>query len=225
MLTLEYCDQNGVVIETGQGIYIFDYTRGALPSHYLLSNKPKLFIVSRNDTNHYTASLPNYKLPIVASYDFQSMGLNDAWIMKAHDTLHCGFAKIVALPTTRRGLCYVIKEKDRTFFFGGDFNLWHWPNLFNEDQVHEEFLKYYAILKQIQTHAPFDVMVSCINPIMPVDTDRGARELIQMIKPHFFMPIGFQSPHRIEPFALWAQSLRDVTVLIPKGENTVFKID
>lgn len=225
MFTLEYCSQNGVIVETDEGIYIFDYTQGTLPSHYLLSKKRKLFLVSRNDAQHYTAALPNYKLPIVASYDFQSMGLHDAWILKAHDTLHFGSVKISALPTTRRGLCYVLEEREKTIFFGGDFNLWHWPNLFNEDQVHEEFLKYYAILKEIQALAPFDLALSCVNPMMPVDTDRGARELIQMIKPRVFMPIGFQEHQRIETFGMWGQSLSDTRVVIPKGENTVFNLE
>lgn len=221
MLKLEYCGLNGVIVETKDCIYVMDYTVGELPSHYLISNKPKIFLVSRNSIEHFSSSILSYKFPIIASYDFESERFEGLQIVSPFDTLHLGFSKISVLPTTRRGVCYVVKERDQTFFFGGDFNLWHWPNMYSETQVHEEFLRFYSVIKEIKKFSPLHLAIMSVNPIMKVDMARGAREFIAMIKPKNFMPIAYKDVKSIEVFELWSKTQLDSNVLIIENNKSI----
>lgn len=221
MLTVEYCGKFGSIVETENAIYIFDYTVGRLPSRYLLSNKPKTFFLSRNDLDHYSESIVSFDLPVIAAYDFESNRLKNTMLVSPGDSVHLGYARIYALPCTRRGVSYIIKERNHQFFFGGDFNLWHWPNMFSDVQVHDEFVRYYSVLKEITNHGYFDLAMMTVDPIMHVDYDRGARELIHKIRPHFFMPLNFDSNRKIESFYLWSKALEDTTVITPVHQNEV----
>lgn len=224
MLNVEYCGLNGMIVETDVAIYIFDYTIGELPSHYLMSKKPLHFLVSRNDVEHFSKSIESYHFPIITSYDFQSMKLKDSTIMEPYDTLHLGYSIIHALPTTRRGLCFIIKETKNTLFFGGDFNLWHWPNMYSEAQVHEEFIKFYTILKEVQKHGSIDLAIMGVNPVMRVDMGRGAREFIQLIQPKNFIPIAFKNKDDLKNFELWALTQDGVKTWIPSNGNEMLKV-
>lgn len=212
MINLEYCGINGIIMETDNCIYVFDYTVGELPSHYLISKKRKIFIVSRNALEHYSDSILSYKFPIIASYDFESLRLPNAQLVSPFDTVHLGFAKISVLPTTRRGVGYMIQERNQTIFFGGDFNLWHWPNMYSESQVHEEFVRFYGVIKQIKNYAPLTLAIMGVNPVMKVDMARGAREFIAMIKPENFVPIAYKDVKQIEAFELWSKTQNDSKV-------------
>ncbi len=223
MLNVEYCGLNGIIVETEVAIYILDYTIGELPSHYLMSKKPKQFIVSRNAIEHFSDSIESYHFPIITSYDFKSMKLKGSLIMDPYDTLHLGYAIIHALPTTRRGLCFIIKESNKTFFYGGDFNLWHWPNMYSEAQVHEEFIRYYALLKEVQKFGTINLAAMAINPVMRVDMARGAREFIQLIQPENFIPIAFKNTDDLKSFELWALTQDKVKTWIPSRNNEMMK--
>lgn len=219
MLTYEYCGKFGCVIETNNAIYIFDYTEGTLPSRYLISNKPKWMIVSRNNHEHYSESIHSYKIPTIYSYDFQSEKINKEILMEPGDSVHLGYATIHAHPTTRRGLCFSVVERKNRFYYGGDFNLWHWPNMFSEQQVVEEFHRFHRCLKSIKLKGPYDLAAMVTSSIMTVDSYRGAREFIQMIEPNVFAPLDIDDDARLETFALWVKSQQNTRLIEDLGKN------
>lgn len=213
MIKVERCGKYGIVLETESAVYILDFSEGTLPSHYLMNSKPKLFLVSRRDTMHYSESITSYHFPILASYDFKGIEGEGVHIMNAGDFMHLGYAKVRAFTSTRRGLVYVIEEGTIRILLGGDLNLWHWPDRFSDDQIQEAILRYYGVLYQLRSLGPYDLALTAIDPVMQVDTDRASRELITALKPKVFIPTGYRKSLEIETFVLWSKSQNETRVI------------
>lgn len=214
LVKIERCGAYGVVIETDKAVYICDYSNGTLPSQYLINSKPKMFLISRRDVNHYSKSIESYYFPIVASYDFSGMVKNHYRIMNPGDSLHVGYSKIRALASTRRGLIYVIEEDGMRILFGGDLNLWHWPDMYSEIQTQEAILRFYGVLHSLSKIGTYDLSFIAIDPIMRVDTDRSAREIVNVLKPKVFIPIGYKVREDVEPFYMWSKSQEHTEIVI-----------
>lgn len=224
MINVEYLDVFGYVVETEQAIYVFDYTKGQLPSHYLLSKKPLYFFVSRDDIKHYSTSIFSYRKPVFMHHDIKGPSQDDIFRISNGDTLYLGRTKITVLQVSRQGLAFVIKEPGLAIFYAGDLNhkLWRPLGVEKEDLNTEILLSQF--LERIEQYKPFDIAFTAVNPNVSVNPDATARRIIQSLEPSCFFPMDFEDkPERISRLLEWGATVKNLTIYQPLYANHEFK--
>ncbi len=224
MINVEYLDVFGYVIETEQAIYVFDYTKGQLPSKYLLSKKPLYFFVSRDDVKHYSSSILSYRKPIFMHEEIKTSPQDDVFKIANGDTLFLGKTKVNVLQVSRQGLAFIIKEPNLSIFYAGDLNhkLWRPLGVEKEDLNTEILLSQF--LERIEPYKPIDVALASVNPNISMNYDATARRIIQTLEPRYFFPMDFEDkPSRISDFIKWGDSVRSVKIFQPLYANHAFE--
>ncbi|QIK70482.1 metal-dependent hydrolase [Erysipelothrix sp. HDW6C] len=224
MLNVEYINHCGYIVETDNAVYVFDYVEGQVPARYLMSHKPTYFFVTTAESHHYTDAIFSYRKPVFLSYDVLASPFNNVYKMDVGDTFHTGFATIHVLKTTREGVCYLIKEKDKTILHGGDLNNWHWSSMSNKQEINEEETAYELALEQFQNIGKIDVMMFSIDPRMGEDYDKGARRIVELLRPQFFFPMHFgDNSSDLNEFYEWSNGVEDCKFFKPNYTNHTFK--
>lgn len=219
-MSVEYISNFGYIVETKQAVYVFDYVDGRLPSIYLRNDKPLLFFVSNKNKNHFSDSVFNYGKTVIFSYDVELVPYNRVFKMKSEDTIHLGFAKVHAIKNPKGGLCFVVKEDNRSIFYGSDLNMYHVKGRSNPTPAFEKEL-FFNTIQSIKELEPFDVAILEVNANLKDYYIDGPKYFLNHCNVRHVFPTNFDAMTDFEKFI---KEETQSTLHIPKFTNHKFKV-
>lgn len=225
-MKIEYINHSGYVVETDAAIYIFDFVEGTLPSHYLRTSKPVVFLVSHHHEDHYSSSVFTYRKTVILAYDIQITPYKDCFVVSPGDVLNLGFAKIYAFGSTDEGVSFVVVDNDTKILHGGDLNDWHWRDSSSVKDANEATKWFKSVMETLIPFAPIDVMMFAVDPRLGTGFYDGARYAVETLKPKYFFAMHYNDNYkRMTPFIDWIQDQKDVKFEVPKHDNKLYEIE
>ncbi|MDY5730392.1 MAG: hypothetical protein SPL05_02475 [Eubacteriales bacterium] len=192
----------GVSIACNNNLYIFNYWQGeeeTLPTQASIqdadfTNYQNVFVFVCNDRSDILD-------PII--YTWQKHA-NVQYICSADASLHtqcialkpqqyhvlCEGVVVQAHESTDKGICFSLSIDNLNIFNAGTFNLWHWMEISNLDEINNAQISFENILSQLPKN---DITLA----IFPLDVrqglhyEAGAVQYISRTKPRFFMPVRY----------------------------------
>lgn len=194
------------MVETNEVFMVFDYYRD--PSHSVVKelekakDKPVVFFVSHNHSDHYNPEIFNlaqdHKRVYVLSNDVEARDTNSRLAiqgMSAGDVVENlpGDIRVKAYGSTDAGVSFLVTTKGgNTIFHAGDLNLWHWNEESTEREVAKATADFKKIVNRIAEENPsIDVVFFPVDVRQGKDFAVGAVEFMETIKVKDFFPMHF----------------------------------
>ena len=115
---------SGCLIELEHHSLLFDYYQGDLK---LNQQKPLYIFVSHRHFDHYNPQifkLKHPKITYILSNDLRHK--YDGNYVDVHQTYHFDDIKVKTLLSTDEGCAFIVEVENKTIYFAGDLNWWHW---------------------------------------------------------------------------------------------------
>ena len=184
-MNISYIKHSGVLVETKNSHFLFDYIGGVLP---LLKQNTNIF-VSHAHEDHFSSKI--FSLPsaeIFLSDDIKSskkvtLMAPDEYFERDDFTIH-------TFGSTDQGVSILLNTKEGVVFFAADLNDWYWE----EEDSHEDMIAMEtAFLAEIRKASPYSIDVLCfpVDPRLGTQYDKGAKKAIEILQPKAFLPIHF----------------------------------
>lgn len=166
MIVVNCIGHSGFSVESETHMFLFDYSEGRLP---VVSDKKKLYVfVSHAHEDHYNPDIfklknehPRVKYILsddVTRKDAAAYGIDNCITSYAGlDVKLESRFRLLALPSTDRGVAYLACLNGMNIFHAGDLNLWLWEGM-NEREVYDmtvRFKKYTEKLRNFVIHTAF----------------------------------------------------------------------
>ena len=145
MIVVNYIGHSGFTVESESHMLIFDYSEGTLPR---LAMKKKLCVfISHAHEDHFNPEIfalcrEHPDVRFIVSSDIPESAVRSAGVTDflsaepGTDVKLESRVRLKALPSTDRGVAYLVCLPGRNLFHAGDLNLWLWDTM-NEEQVYK----------------------------------------------------------------------------------------
>ena len=226
-IKLKHIYHSGFLLETEDLALVFDYYRGDLP----LENKKTIVFVSHGHEDHYSEEIFQWNKSIedihyVVSSDIENLpDIDNMTIMDPYETVNIGELEINSFGSTDLGLSFVIDYGEKSIFFAGDLNWWHWENDSKETQKDEEvqFKEEIDKIKRIYDH--IDLVFAPVDPRLGQGFSFGGEWLIKEFTPKVLVPMHFGDKfHASKDFINKTGDIRTKIVDI-REEGQVFELE
>ena len=165
----------------------------------LFSKKPLYVLSSHGHHDHFSKEILDFpkkygaKL-ILARHSAEAAGKTDApfTVLDKGGRFDDGVLRVEAYGSTDEGISFYIELDGQRIFHAGDLNNWHWQEESTQEEIDEAaewFHKELAVLAK--AHPELDAVFFPVDPRMKTDIGRGAKEFLDAIRCHVFIPMHF----------------------------------
>lgn len=217
IMNISYIKHSGVLVETKNSHFLFDYIGGVLP---LLKQNTNIF-VSHAHEDHFSSKI--FSLPsteIFLSDDIKSS--KKVTLMAPDEYFERGDFTIHTFGSTDQGVSILLNTKEGVVFFAADLNDWYWE----EEDSHEDMIAMEtAFLAEIRKASSYSIDVLCfpVDPRLGTQYDKGAKKAIEILQPKAFLPIHFWKDYTL--LKIFNEKYKhQCRILLPTEEGSVFSV-
>lgn len=220
-MKIKYIYHSGFTIEDDDYYLILDYYKGDID----LRDKETIIFSSHGHHDHYNAEILNWtneKTSYVFSDDIDVKAADNIHFMGPYEDLSLKGIKIRSFGSTDLGLSFLIETKDKTMFFAGDLNWWHWDNDTDEEQKKEE-KDFKNEIEKIKGNK-IDIAFFPVDPRLGESYYLAGEHAIRELEPKYFFPMHFGDKSDIT--SKFAHRLKDLSTIIMEisQEGQVFDL-
>lgn len=208
-MKLHYIYHSGFALETEEAIVIIDFyqdTDAHDPMHGMVHDRllPKGLPIYVLSTHFH----PDHFNPEVLAWKAQYPGIRyifskdilrhrrakaeDATYIYKGETYQDEHLRITAFGSTDVGVSFLLDWDGKRIFHAGDLNNWHWSEESTPQEIRKAEGDYLAEVKLLQQAAPdIDIALFPVDNRMGRNYMRGAKQLVERIKIHTFVPMHF----------------------------------
>lgn len=212
---------SGTLIELDSHILLFDYYQGNLK---LNSHKPLYVFVSHRHYDHYNPAIFKINHPSITyilssdlrhKYDGHYVDINQDYIF---DDI---FVK--TLLSTDAGCAFLIEVENKTIYYSGDLNWWHWNEESHKDNKYQE-VTYKQIIDTITQ--PLDLAFVVVDKRQEEYYLQGLQYFLSHVQTQYIMPIHYFGDYSISE-QLPKEKLDNkyqATFLLPHHTDETFEV-
>ena len=133
-MKITYLGHSGFVVEQKDAAFVFDYVEGNLPE--MEADKKVFVLISHRHRDHYTKQIFSLRelypdIRFLLSSDIKEeceLDLQEIQYVKEDETLEVNGCQIRTLPSTDKGVAFLVTYEGTTLYHAGDLNWWHWAD-------------------------------------------------------------------------------------------------
>jgi L-ascorbate metabolism protein UlaG (beta-lactamase superfamily) len=232
MMVINCIGHSGFSVETETHMLIFDYWKGTLPR---LPMKKKLYVfVSHSHEDHFNPDVfslcrdhPNVRCVLsndTPLADVRARGIRECIVAEPGMDMHTESRfRIKALPSTDRGVAYLVCMNGRNIFHAGDLHLWLWRDM-TEAQIYDMTLSFREYTRGLRGFAidtaflPLDTRLG-IYAFLGIDYYMKNYRIGRAIPMHLNGPVTAVDDLRFDPIS---RDYRDRIVKMEAGQHLAF---
>ncbi len=208
-MKLHYIYHSGFALETDTFTVLIDYYKdtseadpgkGWVHDQLLPDPRPLYVLASHFHPDHFNKEVLTWRekhpdIHYIFSRDIlkhRRAAEQDAlWLCKG-EKYQDDLLSIQAFGSTDVGISFLMEIEGRRVFHAGDLNNWHWSDESTPEEIREAEGDYLAELNLLYEAAPeLHLALFPVDPRIGTDYMRGARQFVEKIRTHVFVPMHF----------------------------------
>lgn len=222
-MKISYIYHSCFTVEDEDYYLIFDFYKGIVE----LKDKKTLIFCSHGHSDHFTPEVLNWdneNTSYIFSDDIDVKDKDNIHFMSPYEDITINGIKIKSFGSTDLGLSFLIRINDKTIFYAGDLNWWHWNSNTEKENMQEE-KDYKEELEKIKAYNPqIDIAFVPVDPRLEENYYLAGEYFIKELKPNYFFPMHFGD--NLEITKEFAHKFKDLSTNIMEidKENQVFRL-
>lgn len=212
---------SGVLIELDSHILLFDYYQGNLE---LNINKPLYIFVSHRHYDHYNPEIFRLNHPSITyilSSDLRHK--YDGHYVDVHQDYHFDDVFVKTLLSTDAGCAFIVEVENKTIYYSGDLNWWHWDEESHKDNDYQR-MTYMQEINSI--NQSFDLSFVVVDKRQKGYYLQGLQYFLTHVRSRYIMPIHYFGDYSISK-QLPKEKLNNkyqATFLLPHHTDETFEV-
>lgn len=214
-MKITYIDHSGFLLEMPDACFLFDYYRGKIPP--VNKNSSLIVFVSHKHEDHYNPVIfelvkqyPNVQFVLskdirtkwkILEYEEKGIDLakcivtaekNASWSMELSNGR---MLEIETLKSTDAGVAFLLTYGEKTFYHGGDLNLWIWEG---ESKQYNNNMKaaYFRELEKLKERR-IDVGFVPLDPRLLAYAGKGLESFMEYTQSSYVFPMHFWGQYSV----------------------------
>lgn len=183
---------SGNLVELEHHSLLFDYYQGEL---HLNKEKPLYVFVSHRHYDHYNPAIFKIDHPhitYILSSDLRHK--YDGHYVNVHHHYTFDDIQVDTLLSTDEGCAFIVKVEDKTIYFAGDLNWWHW----NEEPDQDNEFQKVTYQKEIDSiKQPLDLAFVVVDKRQEEHYLLGLQYFLNHVQAKYIMPIHYFGDYSI----------------------------
>ena len=177
---------SGSLVELEHHSLLFDYHQGEL---HINQDKPLYVFVSHRHYDHYNPAIFKINHPHVTyilSSDLRHK--YDAHYVNVHQHYTFDDVQVDTLLSTDEGCAFIVKVENKTIYFAGDLNWWHWNGEPDKDNEYQK-ITYQKEINSIKQ--PIDLAFVVVDKRQEEHYLLGLQYFLKHVQARYIMPIHY----------------------------------
>ncbi|MBF7096929.1 MBL fold metallo-hydrolase [Alkalibacter mobilis] len=189
-MNITHLNHSGFLIEDGRFVILFDCIDQLDTKK--IKEKEIIFFASHSHKDHFdptiAEALSELHTTYILSYDIKERPSKDlTCIMKPKEKVTLGPLHVETYDSTDRGVSYLVKLNDYTYFHCGDLNWWHWKKMTPEQLLLEES-DFKRVIDEIKDKS-IDFAFVPVDPRLEEFGLLAAQYFLDTVKPKYLIPM------------------------------------